>query len=360
MTTTAVGRERSGRRGRRDPGTLWQPCSACGPDCLPGPGRTPRVRRTRQAARLAALAGALLAGVALLVVLPTLPMAGRHAAARHWARAVLAALGVSLVRSGRIPDRRALLVANHISWLDILAVLAVAPARLLAKHEVRRWPLIGALAATGGTIFIRRDRPRALPATVAQVAAALRAGAVVAVFPEGTTWCGAPTGAARCGGAGFFRPAMFQAAIDAAVPVVPITLSYRAGGSGHWVTTAAAFLGRDSLWTSLRRVVAVPGLVVSLTAADPVRPDATVGRRALADRAEFAVHRAPARPLSQFSGSAQRIRRAAAHDGAHGGTADRGASSRRGGRSQHFGTALRQSALRRLRRRHGDQRQRGG
>lgn len=375
---------------RADPSPLWQPRSDCGTECLPGPDRTPRVPWPHRAARLTALAGTLLAGGCLLVVLPLLPSAGRHAAGRRWARAVLAAVGVSLVCAGRPPwvggagpggrglrcaapaggpaDRRALLVANHISWLDILAILAVSPARLLAKHEVRRWPLIGGLAAAGGTIFVRRDRPLALPATVAEVAGALRAGAVVAVFPEGTTWCGERTGPAGCGGGGRFRPAMFQAAVDARAPVVPLSISYRLGPGA---TTAAAFLGRDSLWTSLRRVVAVRGLVVSLVAGEPLHADPhpdphphlrahpRTARRDLAGRAESAVQDGSGPPLSEFSGTAQPIRSGAAHDGTHGGTTDRGTASRRGRRSQHSGTALRQPALRRLRRRHGDQRQRG-
>lgn len=362
MSTVVSAARRGGPAVPTIVGSLWQPRSDCGPDCLPDSGHQPRVAWPQRAARLAALAGTLLVGVLLLVVLPMLPVDGRHAAGRRWARAVLAALGISLQHAGRLPRRRALLVANHISWLDILALLAVSPARLLAKHEVRRWPLIGPLAAAGGTIFVRRDRPLALPGTVAEVAAALRAGGVVAVFPEGTTWCGEPAAPSGCGGAGRFRPAMFQAAIDADAPVVPVTLSYRLGPLAA-ATTAAAFLGRDSLWVSLLRVVAVRGLVVSLVAARPLGPGPGVDRRSLARLAEAAVRGAADRSaatLSEFSGTAQRIRRGGAHDGTHGGNADRGASSRRGRRPQHPGTALRQSALRRLRRRHGEQWQRGG
>ncbi|WP_347404721.1 lysophospholipid acyltransferase family protein [Solwaraspora sp. WMMD1047] len=254
---------------------------------MPGPGRTPTVSAGRQVARFVALLGTLLLGMLLVPVLPLLADAGRRAAGRLWARAVLAALGVRLRVAGRLPDRRALLVANHVSWLDVLALLAGAPTQLLAKREVRGWPLIGSLAAAGGTIFVRRDRPRSLPETVGQVATALRAGGVVAVFPEGTTWCGTP---ARCGGMGRFRPAMFQAAIDAGTPVVPLSVRYRAGAAPG-VTTAAAFLGRDSLWASVRRVLAVRDLVISLTVAGTLRSDAGADRRQLARAAESLVHR---------------------------------------------------------------------
>jgi 1-acyl-sn-glycerol-3-phosphate acyltransferase len=242
--------------------TLWQPRSTCGPACLPATEPRARASWVRQAGRLVALLGALLLGVALVPVLPLLNGHGRRAAARTWARAVLGALGVRLVARGRPPAGRALLVANHISWLDIVALLAAAPVRMVAKHDVRRWPVIGALAAAGGTIFIDRTRPRSLPATVAEVAAALRAGGVVAAFPEGTTWCGAS--------AGRFRGAMFQAALDAGATVVPV-------------------LGDDSLWTSLRRVLAVPRLEVTLTATPALHPEAAATRQQLARVAEAAV-----------------------------------------------------------------------
>lgn len=265
--------------------TLWQPRSTCGPACLPAPGRDARVSWARRSARFAALLGALLFGVLTVPVLAVLSQEGRRAAARTWARAVLAALGVRLVARGRVPERRALLVANHVSWLDIVALLAAAPAQMLAKHEVRGWPVIGSLAAAGGTIFVDRTRPRALPGTVADVTAALRRGGVVAVFPEGTTWCGAESGR--------FRPAMFQAAIDAGAVVVPVSIRYGDGA------TTAAFLGDDTLWTSLLRVLAEPRLSVTVTATPALHAEAVATRRQLARVAEAAVRtRAALRPES--------------------------------------------------------------
>ncbi|MFK3983185.1 lysophospholipid acyltransferase family protein [Micromonospora sp. NPDC050397] len=281
--------------------TLWQPRSDCGPHCLPRPGETPAVSRLRRAGRLAALIGALLFGVLLLPLLPLLPAVGRQVGGRWWARMVLGSLGITLRVRGRMPRRRALLTANHISWLDIMATLSVAPARMLAKQEVRQWPLIGWLASAGGTIFVNRTRPRALPQIVAKVAEALRADTVVAVFPEGTTWCGKPREASDCTAAGRFRPAMFQAAIDAGAPVVPLTITYRTG-PGREGTTAAAFLGDDSLWVSLRRVLAVRGLSITVTAAPALHPEGSVSRRRLAQAAQSAVRFAG--PLGQPAATA--------------------------------------------------------
>ncbi|MGX7670111.1 lysophospholipid acyltransferase family protein [Plantactinospora sp. DSM 117369] len=310
-------------------GSLWRPHSICGPDCLPDPGQLPRASGPRQLGRLVALVGALLFGVLLLPVLPVLPRSGREVAGRAWARTVLRAGGIRLDVRGRPPLRRALLVANHVSWLDVVAILAVTPARLLAKHEVRSWPLIGPLAALGGTIFIDRTRPRTLPQTVAEVAEVLRAEGVVAVFPEGTTWCGVPRAAGSCGWTIRFRPAMFQAAVDVAAPVVPVHLGYRiefsagrratgtpvgptgasavgaaATGQVRAVdTTAAAFLAEESLYTSVRRVLALRGLVVTLTVVDEPWFDGPADRRRLAAAAEAAVRAAgPAAPPERPAG----------------------------------------------------------
>ncbi|SBT46951.1 lysophospholipid acyltransferase family protein [Micromonospora auratinigra] len=268
-------------------GTLWRPVSGCGPDCLPGTGG-PTVPSTVRAARLLGVLGMLLVGAALAVLLPVLPAPERRAALGGWARGTLRVLGVRLSVRGRLPRRRALLVANHVSWLDVLAVLAVAPARLLAKREVRDWPVVGLLARAAGTVFVDRSRPRELPATVARVAATLRAGHPVAVFPEGTTWCGAASG---CRPARGFRPAVFQAAVDAGAPVVPLRLGYRCAGAGP----VAAFLGEETLWTSLRRVLAAPELTVTVAVGAALHPDRDADRRVLARAAESAVHLTPVR-----------------------------------------------------------------
>ncbi|WP_431974128.1 lysophospholipid acyltransferase family protein [Micromonospora haikouensis] len=282
---------------------LWRPVSGCDAGCLPGPGETPAVPVVRRLGRLVAVLLMLAAGALLAGLLPVLPARERRAALRGWARGTTRAFGVRLVARGRLPRRPSLVVANHASWLDVLALLAVAPARVLAKREVRRWPLVGPLAVAGGTLFVDRARPRALLTTVRRVAAVLRAGHPVAVFPEGTTWCGAALG---CRPGGGFRPAVFQAAVDAGAPVVPVRIGYhlaapaapssglppgRAGGP----TTVGAFLGAESLGRSLWRVLGARGLTVTVTATAALHPGRDADRRRLARAAESAVHLVPPR-----------------------------------------------------------------
>jgi 1-acyl-sn-glycerol-3-phosphate acyltransferase len=252
--------------------SVWLPSSGCGTGCLPGAGTTPVVGAAVRLRRAAGLVAIVAAVAALLPVLPLLAPSRRAGVLRAAARAALRALGVRVRVRGRLPERRALLAANHISWLDILAVLAHTPARLVAKSEVRRWPLIGRVAAATGAIFIDRSRPRRLPRAVREVAEAMRAGAVVAAFPAGTTGCGASPGR--------FRPALFQAAIDAGAPVAPVTLSFMLVDGSP--TTAAAFVGDDTLLRSLRRVLAVDGLTMEMAVGAVVHPDVAATRRALA------------------------------------------------------------------------------
>ncbi|MDQ3904590.1 MAG: 1-acyl-sn-glycerol-3-phosphate acyltransferase [Actinomycetota bacterium] len=171
-----------------------------------------------------------------------------------------------------------LVVSNHTSWLDLIALGAVQPLRMVAKREVRRWPVVGPLARQLCTIFVHRERLSALPAMVTAVTRALAAGATVGAFPEGTTWCGSASGRSR--------PAVFQAAVDTATPVRPVALRYRLATSGP--TTVASFVGTAGLGAALFRVAGVRGLVIEVHVL-PSLPAAGATRRILASRAEMAV-----------------------------------------------------------------------
>jgi 1-acyl-sn-glycerol-3-phosphate acyltransferase len=196
-------------------------------------------------------------------------------------------------------------------------LLAVGRCRLVAKTEVRNWPVIGKVAASTGTIFIDRVRPKSLPGTVAAVRTRLAQGAVMAAFPEGTTSCGQ--------GVGAFRPALFQAALDAGTPVVPVRLCFQAGPDTRPVT-AAAFIGEDNLLDSLRRVLAVRGLRARVHAGTAIHPDAAATRAALARlagdavRAEWPVRTsaAPATTNSPHPPSAVRVPHLTLLDGGSG------------------------------------------
>lgn len=270
----------------------------CGPHCQPA-----TTARAWPVLRFGVLAGLVLAAV---IGTPVVPRRARGWWQRHFSRAMLRAVGVRLAvsdvtgrpvdgagyravgsgswagaaaGSGGGADRKpgVLVVANHLSWIDVLAVAAVAPVRLLAKREVRTWPLLGGLAVRTGALFVDRSGLRDLPATVEETAAALRGGADVVVFPEGSTWCGAA--------AGPFSRAAFQAAIDAGVPVQPVAITLRRRDGGP--APEATYVGDQTLVDSIVRVLRSPGLVCELTLLPQIAPDAD--RRELARRAGAAI-----------------------------------------------------------------------
>ncbi|MFF5992247.1 lysophospholipid acyltransferase family protein [Prauserella flavalba] len=255
----------------------WMPVSPCGDGCLTS--GAPSVGVVRRTARLCAALGVVL--VALLVAPLLVVLPGRQRVARLVFRGVLAAFGVRLVVHGDLDGsgRGALVVSNHISWLDIVGLNAVRPMRALAKKEIAGWPVLGGLVSRAGNIFLDRERLSTLPATVAELARVLRAGSLVSVTPEGTTWCGRASGR--------FRPATFQAAIDGGVPVRPVALRYRFADGRE--TTEPAFIGPESLVESLRRVARLRGLVLEVFVCPEIAPGRAGGRRELAALAEAAV-----------------------------------------------------------------------
>ncbi|MEU6234642.1 lysophospholipid acyltransferase family protein [Kitasatospora sp. NPDC047058] len=250
--------------------SVWLPTAPCTPEsCLTD--RDPVVAFPRRALRLAACLTVLVTGIVLSLPVRAFPPAARDRLVRLWARTLLGSLGVA-VRLSAPPAAGGgvLVVANHVSWLDIPLIAAGRPARSLAKTEVGRWPVLGPLVAWGGTVFLDRDRLRSLPGTVAAVAEELRAGRSMVVFPEGSTWCGRESGR--------FRPAFFEAAVQAGAPVQPVTIRYRLADGRP--TSTPAFVGEDGLLASLARVVAVRGLVADVTFLPLLPPVAGPTRRA--------------------------------------------------------------------------------
>ena len=207
------------------------------------------------------------------VVMPRLDAAGRHAIVRRWSLRMLRCLGVELRVSGAAHAGAVLIVANHVSWLDIPALHASAPrVRFVSKADIAHWPLLGRLARAGGTLFIERERKRDALRVVHEVAAALRASDAVAVFPEGTTGAGE--------GVLPFHANLLQAAISTSTVVQPVVLRY--SEPGHPVSVAARYIDDTTLGESLMKVCRARGLVVDVRFL-PAEPVAQLDRRALAE-----------------------------------------------------------------------------
>lgn len=263
----------------------WYPTSPCGDDCHTGDvAATSAAGPLLIAARLLRLATVTVTVLAAGLAVTPLPRLLRRAYLRWAAQALLSAVGVRMLVDDRRPfasNGRGLVVANHISYLDILAVAAVTPAHFVAKSDVAAIPGIAGLARRLGVITIDRGSLRRLPDTVGRAVDGLHGDSSVAVFPEGTTWCGR--------GRGTFRPAFFQAAIDAGVPILPIGLHFTVDDR---LTTVAGFIGDDGPADTLRRVLGTRGLTVHVCVHEPQLP--VTDRRSLAATCEALIARTPA------------------------------------------------------------------
>jgi 1-acyl-sn-glycerol-3-phosphate acyltransferase len=201
--------------------------------------------------RLSRIVLHLAAGCAMSALLyPLLPRPARLAVRRGWSRGVLAILNVRLSVDAPPPAAGSLLVVNHVSWLDAVVLATLGAAATVAKSETRRWPLLGRMLERNDTLFVERRPTRALLAVNAEIAARLARGEAVAVFQEGTTTDGA--------GVLAFRPALFEPAVRGAHPVQPLALSYRDAAGRR--CAQAAYIDDMSLWQSLCRIAALPGL----------------------------------------------------------------------------------------------------
>jgi 1-acyl-sn-glycerol-3-phosphate acyltransferase len=202
-------------------------------------------RELRRLIRASLLSLHLLLAVAVALGVMLVPS---YALRRHvpklsawWLRRAVSVLGVKVLARGRPHHAPVLMLANHISWLDILVLATQSDSGYVAKAEVARWPLLGWLIQMGGTEFVRRGSLQALARVLEQMAWRLKAGQQLTVFPEGTS--GAKVLPGR------FRPRLIEAAVAAKVPVQPVAIYY----GSH--PESLAFVGDESfvhnLWTLL-------------------------------------------------------------------------------------------------------------
>lgn len=198
----------------------------------------------------------------------------------RWARFGARCLRVRVKSTGPLPPPGSLVIANHQGYVDILVIGGLFPTVFAARHDMRSWPLLGALAVSGSTIFINRDNRRAGARGVAALARALEARATVVAFPEGTGTDG--TGLLP------LRTGVFQAAVDAGVPVVPASIRYKSL-DGEPVTSknhhVVGWYGSESFREHLVRLGRHRRIEAEVAFHEPIRPPHE-DRRSLAAAAE--------------------------------------------------------------------------
>lgn len=181
---------------------------------------------------------------------PRLGREARETRVQAWSLQLLALWGIHLKIVGQpVAGGPALMVSNHISWLDILVIHAARHCRFVSKSDIRDWPLIGPLATGAGTLYIERASRKDALRMVRDMAEAMRDGDVVAVFPEGTTSDGRQLLP--------FHANLIQSAIAAQAPVQPMSLKFTDARSGA-LTLAPCYIGDDTLIGSIWRTLTAP------------------------------------------------------------------------------------------------------
>lgn len=172
----------------------------------------------------------------------------------RWSRRLCGILGIRIRVEGELGSGPAMLVSNHVSWIDIPVMAAVCPAGFLSKSEVRGWPVVGPVATGLGTLYIERGRQNAAARAAEALRQRLAEGHRVLFFPEGTTSDGRRLLP--------FRPRLYQAALDAGAPVQVLAISYH-GPDGD-LDLVAPFIDDDPLLAHLLRLTRVPRIEARL------------------------------------------------------------------------------------------------
>lgn len=217
----------------------------------------------------------------LAIFYPHLKPVKRRRILKTWSRQLLDILNIGIRTEGEWSVRGeggCLVVANHVSWLDIFVLNTIYPSRFIAKAEVRNWPLIGWLCKRSNTIFIERAMRQDAASINQRVSLLLEQGVCVGLFPEGTTTDGKQ--------AGHFHSALIQPAIDAGAMLCPVALRYQDENGKQ--SSAATFTDDMTLFQSIWRILRSPHFD-ALLVFTPALATAGENRRVLARAAQEAI-----------------------------------------------------------------------
>jgi 1-acyl-sn-glycerol-3-phosphate acyltransferase len=178
-----------------------------------------------------------------------------------WSLQFLALWGIHVKVLGQpVVAGPALIVSNHISWLDISVIHAARHCRFVSKSDIRGWPLVGRLATGAGTLYIERTSRKDARRMVKDMADAMKDGDVVAVFPEGTTSDGRDLLP--------FHANLIQSAIEAEAPVQPMSLKFVDARTGE-TSFAPCYIGDDTLIGSIWRTLTAPPILAVVHFGEP-------------------------------------------------------------------------------------------
>jgi 1-acyl-sn-glycerol-3-phosphate acyltransferase len=223
-------------------------------------------------------------GIFLAAIFPAVSCGQQRRIVQSWSSALLDILHVRISTSGEVSLReitKGLIVANHISWLDVIVLNTILPLRFVAKSEVRQWPVIGWLCAQAQTLFIARHKRSDTARTNLQMSESLQQGNCMALFPEGTTTDGAQVK--------HFHSSLLQPAIDAHTNIYPVAIRYHDKNGNR--NTDAAYIDEMSFAESLWKILRSRDLHVHVIATSALDTQ-TAHRRTLAQEAHRLISHA--------------------------------------------------------------------
>lgn len=243
-------------------------------------------RLPRYLIRWPMLAWHVLVHLPITLILMSPPLGGiriggdplKHRAVRLWQRGLMRVFGFRMRRVGTPLPGAVMFVANHVSWIDIVALHGFRMMGFVAKREIASWPVVGWLATMGETIYHQRGSQESLGGVLHEMLARLRDGRAVGVFPEGRTRGGEAVGP--------FHARIFLAAVEANVPVQPVALRYGEGGDAQ---TVVAFGPTENFAQNFLRLLGEPARVADVVFLEPILPGDAEGRRRLAETARSRI-----------------------------------------------------------------------
>jgi 1-acyl-sn-glycerol-3-phosphate acyltransferase len=224
--------------------------------------------------------GLWLAGHALLVVRPSARVPWRRWIFRTWGRLSCRWMGVRVEVIGTPPREPAVVVCNHLGYLDIAVLAGCLDTVFVSKAEVASWPVLGLLTRTMDTIFVTRERKRALPEVNRQIIAALGRGDSVVVFPEGTSTSGATVAP--------FKASLLAPAASSGRPVHYAAIDYRVAPHDPPASESVCWWGDMTFGPHLLRLLGL----ARIEARVQFGPEAVVerDRKLLAEKLWRAIH----------------------------------------------------------------------
>ena len=176
----------------------------------------------------------------------------RNTLKTHWLKRFSAIVNLCITKQGEPPEQGALLVSNHVSWLDIIVIGQYLPAYFVAKSDILNWPIIGYLSKQGGTIFIRRGDKKHIKATTEKMVWVLKQNSNIIAFPEGTTTNGDEVLS--------FHASLFQPALLTRSPIQPVALQYQGEAKQQ-----APFIGDDDFIPHLIKMLSLDKIEVHVS-----------------------------------------------------------------------------------------------